>query len=125
MQDLEKLQGTWSVTHLELNGTTLPPATYADAKIILTADKFKSLSMGAVYEGRIELDPTKTPKTLKMIFTEGPERGNTNFGISELNGDSWKFCLAITGGPAPVSFATTPNSGCALQILTREPSPRP
>ena len=122
MEDLEKLQGTWSVTHLELNGTTLPPATYADAKIILTADKFKSLSMGAIYEGRIELDPAKNPKTLKMIFTEGPERGNTNFGIYDLNADTWKLCLSITGGPAPNSFTTTPSSGCALQILTRSNS---
>jgi uncharacterized protein (TIGR03067 family) len=123
--ELEKLQGEWSVAHLEIDGLAPAPHVFAGAKMVIHGDRFESLGMGAVYQGTIELNPTAAPKSFRMKFTAGPEKGNTNSGIYELEGDRWRICLNMKGGPAPTEFATSPGSGRALETLNREPSGRP
>jgi uncharacterized protein (TIGR03067 family) len=118
--DLGQLQGTWYIVTLEIEGAKLVSSAYAGAHIIIDGSKFTSIAMGAKYSGTIELDPSTDPKTFRMKFLDGPEKGNTNFGIYDLVGDTWRFCLSMTGGPAPKEFATTPNSGQALEVLNRE-----
>jgi uncharacterized protein (TIGR03067 family) len=126
-EELEKLQGEWSVVHLEVDGLVPAPHTFAGAKMVIDLDRFESLGMGAVYEGTIELNPETTPKSFRMRFTAGPEKGNANSGIYELEGDRWRICLNMKGGPPPTEFGTSPGSGRALETLNREPSgpPRP
>ncbi|MBI2686793.1 MAG: TIGR03067 domain-containing protein [Acidobacteria bacterium] len=120
MSDLETLQGRWYVNSLEVDGETLSPECFAGAEIVLTGNRFKSLSMGAVYKGTIELERSANkPKILKLLFTDGPEKGNVNRGIYELKKDRWRLCLNMTGGQAPSAFATAPKSGHALETLTR------
>jgi len=118
-EELEKLQGEWNVVFLEVNGLVPAPSVYAGAKIVVKGDQFTSIAMGASYGGKLELDPETLPKNFQMKFTDGPEKGNTNYGIYELEGDRWKICLTITGGPAPAEFATSPGSGRALETLDR------
>jgi len=119
-EELERLQGEWNVVHLEVEGLAPAPHTFAGAKIIIQGNRFTSLAMGAQYGGIIDLDPTTDPKSFGLKFTDGPEKGNTNLGIYELEGDRWRICLTMTGGPAPTEFATSPGSGRALETLDRE-----
>lgn len=115
-KDMENLQGHWDVTSLEVDETAFP---FAGARIIIEGDRFTSLAMGAAYGATVTVDAGTTPKTFSLHFTEGPEAGHTNFGIYELDGDEWKICLNMTGGPAPAAFATSPGSGNALETLHR------
>src|SRR5271157_2837607 len=117
--DLDLLQGSWSVVSLEVDGQSLPQSMLADSRIELKGGRFRSLNMGAVYEGILKLDPTATPKTFDLAFTKGPEKGNTNLGIYEIEGGQWRLCLATRGDARPKKFATRPNTGHALQILQR------
>jgi uncharacterized protein (TIGR03067 family) len=117
MTDLEKLQGTWTVTTLEVDGNQMP--TPPGACIVIEGSRFQSLGMGAVYEGKVELDTRKSPKHFDLLFTKGPEKGTRSLGIYELNGDDWKLCLTVTGSTRPMKFATTPGSGHALETLRR------
>ena len=55
-----------------------------------------------------------------MKFTKGPESGNTNFGIYELNGERWRICLATRGTIRPKEFAAVQGSGIAVEVLERE-----
>jgi len=119
-EDFDKLQGEWSVVSLEVEGAAFGADAFAGAKMVIQGNSFTSIAMGATYEGTIEVDASANPKTLSMKFTEGPEKGNTNFGIYELDGDTWKICLTMTGGPPPPKFATAPGSGQALEVLTRD-----
>lgn len=121
--DLEKLQGEWAVMFLEIDGVPAGRDIFSAAKIVIDGNHFTSTGMGPIYRGTIELDAAKNPKILNMKFTEGPEKGNTNRGIYELEGDTWKLCLAMTGGPAPAMFATSSGSGYALETLRREKQP--
>jgi uncharacterized protein (TIGR03067 family) len=120
--DLDQLQGIWRVVTLEMDGRRMPAGAFSGAKIVVDGTRFTTLSMGARYEGRVELDPTKTPKFFDVIFTEGPEKGNTSRGIYQLEGDAWKICMTVTGSTRPQKFETTPGSGHALETLARETS---
>jgi uncharacterized protein (TIGR03067 family) len=117
--DLEILQGTWNVAALEMDGQKMPAAMLGAARIVVDGDRFQSLGMGAVYEGKLKLDPTANPKTFDLAFTVGPESGNTALGIYSLDGDEWRICLTTRGGDRPHEFAAAAGTGHALETLTR------
>jgi uncharacterized protein (TIGR03067 family) len=117
MTDLDKLQGTWTVTTLAVDGNQMPAPP--GACIVIKGSRFQSLGMGSVYEGTVELNTRKKPKHFDLLFTKGPEKGNRSLGIYELNGDDWKLCLTVTGSTRPTKFATTPGSGHAFETLRR------
>jgi uncharacterized protein (TIGR03067 family) len=117
--ELDQLQGKWKIVSLEVEGTALKPETIAGSYIGIGGANFISTGMGVVYKGTIELDSTANPKSFRMNFTDGSENGNTNCGIYELEGDSWRICITMTGAAAPTEFATAPNSGQALEVLIR------
>ena len=119
MADLEKLQGAWNIVELEMDGHAVPGAAQMAAKIEIRGDNFNTTGMGAVYEGKIVLDSKARPRTLDMLFTAGPEKGNTNYGIYELSGDVWRICLSTRGPARPAGFTTKPRTGQALEVLHR------
>src|SRR4029078_2948259 len=117
--DLELLQGTWSVTELAVEGQTMPESLLSGARVIVRKNRFVSMGMGADYEGTIELDPSQNPRHLTITFDAGPEKGNSNLCIYELNGDTWKMCIATRGDVRPEDFVSPPGSGFAVEKLHR------
>jgi uncharacterized protein (TIGR03067 family) len=118
--DLDRLQGTWTILTLEMDGVETPAGAPSGSKIVVKGDKFTTISMGAKYSGTITLDAATSPKTFDLKFAAGPEKGNTSLGIYELDGDNWKICLTVTGKTRPRTFATKPGSGHALETLRRD-----
>lgn len=118
-QDLDLLQGTWNVTTLEADGAAVPDSMLSDARVVIEGNRFTSTGMGAVYQGTLQLDTASRPARIDMMFDAGPEKGNTNLGIYQLEGNSWKLCLATRGTVRPASFASTPGSGFAVETLVR------
>lgn len=115
--DLKKLQGTWFILTLEMEEQKYPTG---GSKIAIQGDRFVSLNMGAEYEGSVTVDETQTPKTFDLLFEKGPEKGNKSLGIYELDGDTWKICLGLTGKRRPTKFAAEKGTGHALETLQRE-----
>ena len=121
--DLDLLQGSWTITALEVDGQKMPAAMLESARVVIKGKRFTTTGMGAVYKGTLELDASSRPRQLDMKFDAGPEKGNTNLGIYELDGDTWKICLATRGAVRPSRFASTPGSGFAFETLTRGDAP--
>jgi uncharacterized protein (TIGR03067 family) len=117
--DLEKLQGVWKVTFLEADGRQVPGSTLEGSQVIITKNKFKSVGMGADYTGTVEINEFCKPKTLDLVFSAGPEKGNRNLGIYKFAGSKWMLCLATRGTKRPDKFATVAGSGFALETLER------
>jgi uncharacterized protein (TIGR03067 family) len=113
--DLENLQGAWTLASLELEGNPMPAA----GGIRIHGDRFEAIGMGADYAGRVEIDAGKRPKRFDLVFTKGPEEGNRNRGIYRLDGDEWTICLNMSGKARPSAFATSAGSGNALEVFTR------
>ena len=121
---LDRLQGIWYVAELEIEGNPVPPG---EAQIVVKGDRFTSVGMGAVYQGKIIVDESQEPAAIDMKFTKGTEKGNTNRGIFEFQGDSWRLCLQTTGKDCPATFATAHGTGLALESSSasnRLPKPK-
>ena len=121
-EELEKLQGTWNIMTLEVEGQNVSAAFFTGARIVVKGDNFSTVSMGAPYAGTLALDVTGTPKTFDILFKEGPHKGLASLGIYELNGSAWKICLGFAGKDRPKDFTTTAGSGHALETLERQAS---
>jgi uncharacterized protein (TIGR03067 family) len=117
--DLDLLQGIWTVATLEFEGQKMPAAMVSNGRIAIEGNRFVSSGMGAVYEGTLELDASTTPRRLDMKFDKGPETGNTNPGIYQLDSDRWTICVATRDTVRPSTFTSTPGSGIAVEVLTR------
>lgn len=123
--DLDRLQGSWRVKSLIVDGAALSAGMIGEARVVVKGDRFESLGMGTTYVGLLRVDVSRRPKSLSIKFTRGPEKGNVNHAIYELKGDKWKLCLATKGGPAPHDFVSEPGSGFAIEVLERDVDPAP
>jgi uncharacterized protein (TIGR03067 family) len=120
-RDLDRLQGTWAVTALQLDGDPVSPHTFAALRLIIEGDRFTTLGMSTALSGVLKIDSTSKPRALDMLFDEGPIKGSTNRGIYEIaSDDSWRLCLATRGDHRPKTFASPPDSGIALETLERD-----
>ncbi len=120
-KDIDLLQGTWTITTLEVDGQQM--SAPENAHIVIKGSRFTSHGMGAEYAGTLKLDASVNPRWLDMKFDTGHAKGTTNPGIYELKGNQLKLCLATRGTVRPKKFASTPGSGIALETLTRGKAP--
>jgi uncharacterized protein (TIGR03067 family) len=116
---LAALQGTWEIVSLELEGQAMSPGAFEGSSITVKGSTFTTASMGAVYGGTISVDAAKSPKQLDLSFKSGPEKGNTSLAIYDLEGDTFRLCLTVTGKTRPAAFTSKPGSGHAFEVLKR------
>jgi uncharacterized protein (TIGR03067 family) len=75
---------------------------------------------GRVYfKAKFSIDPTKKPKIIDYMMTEGPTKGKTHLGIHELEKDTVKFCFAAPGKERPTDFTAKEGSQRTLSIWGR------
>ena len=116
--DLDKMQGTWNVITLEVEGQKYPPG---GSQIVIRGGRFVSMNMGEEYEGTVVLDESAEPKRLDMTFDKGPHAGEKSLGIYELTGDNWKICVGMAGiKKRPEQFVAPPGTGHAVETLKRD-----
>lgn len=115
--DLKKLQGTWLMLTLEMEGQKYPTG---GSRIVIRGDRFVSLNMGAEYEGTVSIDESQSPRTFDLNFDKGPEKARSALGLYELDGDHWKICLGLAGKSRPREFGAAKGTGHALEVLQRE-----
>ena len=120
VEQLRALEGTWLFTSLEIDGNELPTSTFHSSKLLLNGDRFRMESKEANYGGIFDINVEVDPHTIDMDFVEGPEAGNSSYGIYEFEGNSLKICLGLTGYARPLNFRTQPGSGHALETLQRD-----
>ncbi len=119
-KEIDKFQGTWKFVSIVAEGKEVPEDGFKDARLIIKGDKFTSTDGKETHKGTFKVDVSKQPKTIDVVFTEGPEKGNTSKGIYELEGDTYKVCIGLTGKTRPTEFASKPDSGHVLEVLKRE-----
>ena len=59
--ELAKLQGTWRITSLEVEGAAMPPGMIGGAKILVAGNLFSTEGMGAPFKGTMHIDASHPP----------------------------------------------------------------
>ena len=126
VNDLDRLQGTWAVTALQMDSRALAPHEFAAFRLIIEGNRFTMLGMSSALAGTLRIDSAAAPPALDMVFEEGPIAGTTNRGIYEFtpgefeDDDTWRLCLATRGDARPKTFASHAASGIALETFERD-----
>jgi uncharacterized protein (TIGR03067 family) len=119
-KEMALLEGEWSMISGEANGQALPPETVKSAKRS-AKDGETHITIGAkvLFKAKITIDPTKKPKAIDYLMTEGPTKDKTHLGIYELDGDTVKFCFAAPGKDRPTEFSAKEGSDRTLSVWKR------
>jgi hypothetical protein len=125
VEQLRSLEGTWSFLRLEIEGAVMPATALSASHLLIDGDRFRTESPEATYEGIFNINVETEPHEIDIEFVEGPEAGNSNFGIYRVQSDRLEICLDLNGKPRPKNFASPVGSGHAYEILQRSSHARP
>ncbi len=120
-KDLEKMQGTWVMTVLEIDGKLVPEEKLKDTTLVIKGDKYTTTVKGKSHEATFTLDPAKKPKAIDMTMADGPNKDKVHRGIYELDGDTLRLCRGQQPDrERPAEFGTWPDSGVFLVVWKRQ-----
>jgi uncharacterized protein (TIGR03067 family) len=120
-KERQRYEGTWQVVALEVDGNKVAEEDAKKITVRNEADGKWTIEVEGkvIARGSSEIDPTKKPKTVDLLHTEGQNQGKTQRGIYELGDDTRKVCLAQPDQERPTEFAATAGSGHILAVLKR------
>lgn len=118
--DLAKLQGPWVMVSGEADGQKGLERVNAAKRLVFKDDQ-AIMQVGDLVQrrARIKLDPTKMPKTIDSLISEGPNEGATSRGIYEIQGDTLKTCFGRPGADRPKVFEAGAGSGQIVSTYER------
>src|SRR3954471_16806114 len=119
--DLDKLQGTWQLVAMEVEGHEAPADELKDRNAVYEGDRL-SLRAGETVRRRgiVTLEPGRSPKAMNTWDQDGPYADQTVPGIYELDGDTLKVCFARPGEERPKEFSTKSGSGFLFCVYKRQ-----
>ena len=120
--ELDKLQGKWSVTAMERGEKSAPKEIIDNIVITFAGDK---MTLGRTQAGAkskeytITLDPTKDPKAVDLIPTDGTSKGKKVAGIYRFDGNDLKICMPNSDSQErPKEFKSVKDSDLIMMSLT-------
>jgi uncharacterized protein (TIGR03067 family) len=119
-KETTRFGGSWRIVSSEIEGSSAPQDQLKGSRLTFDGKRFMSTEEGRTSGGTFRVDPSRHPRTIDLIFTEGPEKNKTVLGIYELDGDLCRLCLAPPGQDRrPSQFAGKRGSGHVYSVLKR------
>jgi uncharacterized protein (TIGR03067 family) len=120
-KDLALLQGEWSMVSGSANGQEMPKEMRKQMKRLCKGNETTTTMGGEVFlKAKITIDPSKNPKTIEYQMTDGPTKGKKQFGIYQVDGNTFKSCFAAPGAERPTDFSSKPGDQRTLSTWKRE-----
>src|SRR5262245_20638186 len=118
-KDLKRLQGTWVMAALEVDGK-LVPENKLGTTLIVKGNKYTTRVKDKEFTTTFTLHPAKSPPAIDMVFTEGDNKDKVLKGIYKIEGDTLKVCRGLSADKArPTQFGTWPNTGIFMVTWKR------
>jgi uncharacterized protein (TIGR03067 family) len=119
-REIKKFQGTWTFESSETGGKKLPAGELKGLILTFEGDKHTVKKGDQVIQvGTQKLDPSKSPKTIDVTLTEGPNKGKVLLGIYEIDGDTLKVCFDLQGKKRPTEFKSAAGSHTFVNVHKR------
>jgi uncharacterized protein (TIGR03067 family) len=120
-KELERLQGAWIMTALEINGEKIAAERFQNSRLEIKGDRYVVNTGKSTHEAILTLDPTKSLKAIDMKLADGPNKGETAEGIYKLESDTLTICRPrLPPQPRPTDFTTKPGTDRFLVVWQRE-----
>ena len=125
-KDMAQLQGEWLMVSGSADGYPMPDGMIGRSKRVCKGDELTVIVGGQPFmKAKITIDPTKKPKTIDYLMTEGFTKGKTQLGIYELDGDTLKSCFAGPGDERPTDFTSKTGDHRTLSVWKRQKETAP
>ena len=119
--DLERLQGTYTMLSLEVDGKSVPEEKLKSSTLTIKGDKYIIKVKEQTYETQMILDPEQKPKTIDMKFLDGANKDKTALGIYKIGDDTFTMCRRLNPDQArPQDFGTWPNTNTFLVVWKKQ-----
>jgi uncharacterized protein (TIGR03067 family) len=110
-KEVRKFQGTWTIESSETGGQNIPADQLKGFLVIYEGDKHTVMNGNKLIQvGTQKIDPTKSPKTIDVKMSEGPNKGAVMLGIYEFDGDTLKVCFDPKAKKRPTEFKSPAGS---------------
>jgi len=118
--DAKSMDGTWLPSAAELGGEKFPDEVRKTMKLVIDDGKYTVTVGKNPDRGTVKLDPSKKPKEMDIIGTEGPNNGKTLLAIYEMTDDTLRICYDLSGKARPSEFKTAKDTKLFLVTYKRE-----
>jgi uncharacterized protein (TIGR03067 family) len=117
---LAEFQGEWSMVSGVMNGQAMDKSTVQWVRRITTGDEI-AVCAGpqTLMEMTFTIDPSTSPKSIDYMNTAGSNKGKTQLGIYEFDGDQLTVCVASPGAVRPTTFNSEKGAGHTLTAWKR------
>jgi uncharacterized protein (TIGR03067 family) len=115
----DPLNGAWSLTSGVMSGKKVTDEVRKNTRIGLVNKRYRLKISDQIYEGWYTLDKSKTPPTMTLVCTKGPNEGQTMLAIYELDKGTLKVCYDMSGKAFPEKFESKPGTQTFLAIYER------
>jgi uncharacterized protein (TIGR03067 family) len=116
-----KLEGTWSLASLEVNGQKVSEETLANATITIKGNKYSFKMQDQSEDGALKVDAGKKPATIDLDILSGESKGKKQLGIYQVDDKTLKLCLTEPGSETrPKEIHANEGSGQLLFIFKKK-----
>jgi len=119
-KDLENFQGTWTVVSMEMDGKPLDEEKRQKIKLSIKGENFTFHNGQESEPGLYKIDPTKNPKELNIVISEGNDKGKVYLVIYKFADGKMIQCMELANKSRPGEFTGKAGSGCALEVWQRQ-----
>ena len=111
-KDLERMQGSWTMHALEVNGKPVPEDKLKDTTLTVKGDDYRTTIKDKTPPGfQLKLDPSKNPKAVDMVQKQPDGTEKVIKGIYTFENDTLKICRGLNPQQErPNQFATWPET---------------
>ena len=105
---------------MEMDGKFMSDETRKKIKLVINGENFRFHNGDDSHGGLYKLDPSKDPKEVNIVITEGDEKGKVYLVVYQFEDGKMIQCMELSNKGRPKTFTGKIGSGCALEIWTRE-----
>ena len=120
-QDLQKMQGTWTIAALEVDGKDVPADKLGGSILTIKGDHYEVKVKDTKHGCTIKLDAGKTPRAIDMIFAQPGDADKIHKGVYKIDGDKLVICRGLNASQErPGQFATWPDTSVFVITWQRQ-----
>jgi uncharacterized protein (TIGR03067 family) len=116
----ESLSGSWNLTSGVMAGEKMTDEVRKGVRLMLRNNGTYISKVGDdPDQGTYTVDKSKTPSTMTLVGTSGPNKGKTMLAIYELDKGTLKVCYDMTGKAFPSDFESKKDTQSFLATYER------
>lgn len=120
-RELARLQGTWEMEALEVNGEDVPKKKLKGTTLTIKGNKYVVKVKDTEHEVTIDLDPSKDPKAIDMYLPDGNDAPKLAKGVYDLDGDTFRICRhQMAGEDRPRQIGSWPDTNLFVVTWKRK-----